>query len=163
MRNYRLAEQAVRNSSMGAVADEVSKNQRKTLGLLRYRLPLLISVGAWLTGWSERGGGVKPAVSLIEAMQASLPQPHIPEIKWRWFADLSGSAFALAVLGLLEALAIAKAIAHKSGQQLDYNRQILAEGVGNLVGGFFRAMPGEGSLSRTTINFQAGAVTRFSG
>ena len=70
---------------------------------------------------------------------------------------------AIAVLGLLEALAIAKAIAHKSGQQLDYNRQILAEGVGNLVGGFFRAMPGAGSLSRTAINFQAGAVTRFSG
>jgi SulP family sulfate permease len=67
------------------------------------------------------------------------------------------------VLGLLEALAIAKAIAHKSGQQLDYNRQILAEGVGNLVGGFFRAMPGAGSLSRTAINYQAGAITRFSG
>jgi len=124
---------------------------------------IFLSVAAWAAGWSEHGGGVKPAVSLIEAVPASLPQAHIPEIKWHWFVDLSGSAFAIAVLGLLEALAIAKAIAHKSGQQLDYNRQILAEGVGNLVGGFFRAMPGAGSLSRTAINYQAGAVTRFSG
>jgi SulP family sulfate permease len=77
--------------------------------------------------------------------------------------DLSSSALAIAVLGLLEALAIAKAIAVKSGQWLDYNRQILAEGLGNLVGGFFRCMPGAGSLSRTAINYQAGAVTRFSG
>lgn len=46
MRNYRLAEQAVRDSGMGAVADEVSKIQRKTLGLLRYRLLLLVSFGA---------------------------------------------------------------------------------------------------------------------
>jgi SulP family sulfate permease len=137
----------------------------------RYRLPQLdmffvlvvVSGAAWLAGWSEHGAGVKPAVSLIEAVPASLPAPHIPEIKWHWFVDLSGSAFAIAVLGLLEALAIAKAIAHKSGQQLDYNRQILAEGVGNLVAGFFRAMPGAGSLSRTAINFQAGALTRFSG
>lgn len=137
----------------------------------RYRLPqldmffvlIVVSGAAWLAGWSEHGAGVTPAISLIEAVPASLPAPHIPEIKWRWFVDLSGSAFAIAVLGLLEALAIAKAIAHKSGQQLDYNRQILAEGVGNLVAGFFQAMPGAGSLSRTAINFQAGALTRFSG
>jgi SulP family sulfate permease len=137
----------------------------------RYRLPqldmffvlILVAVAAWLAGWSEHGAGVKPAVALIEAVPASLPQPHVPEIQWLWALDMSGSAFAIAVLGLLEALAIAKAIAHKSGQTLDYNRQILAEGVGNLVGGFFRCMPGAGSLSRTAINHQAGAMTRFSG
>jgi len=137
----------------------------------RFRLPqldmfvvlVLVSAAAWSAGWSEHGGAVKPAISLIEAVPASLPGFHIPEIKWHWFIDMSGSAAAIAVLGLLEALAIAKAIAHKSGQQLDYNRQILAEGVGNLVGGFFRCMPGAGSLSRTAINYQAGALTRFSG
>jgi SulP family sulfate permease len=137
----------------------------------RFQLPqldmfvvlVLISTVAWLAGWSEHGAGIKPAIALIEAVPASLPAAHIPDIKWHWFVDLSGSAFAIAVLGLLEALAIAKAIAHKSGQQLDYNRQILAEGVGNLVGGFFRCMPGAGSLSRTAINYQAGALTRFSG
>lgn len=137
----------------------------------RYRLPqldmllvlLLVSAGAWALGWSEHGPGIKPAVSLIEAVPASLPSFHIPEIRWHWFIDLSGSAVAIAVLGLLEALAIAKAIAHKSGQELDYNRQIMAEGVGNLVGGFFQAMPGAGSLSRTAINYQAGAVSRFAG
>jgi SulP family sulfate permease len=69
----------------------------------------------------------------------------------------------IGILGLLEALAIAKAIAHKSRQQLDYNRQCLAEGLGNLVGGFFRCMPGAGSLSRTAINYHAGAESRFSG
>ena len=137
----------------------------------RFRLPqldmfvvlILVSMGAWALGWSEHGQGIKPAVSLIEAVPATLPTFHIPEIRWHWFLDLSGSAVAIAILGLLEALAIAKAIAHKSGQQLDYNRQILAEGIGNLVGGFFRAMPGAGSLSRTAINYQAGAATRFSG
>jgi SulP family sulfate permease len=66
------------------------------------------------------------------------------------------------VLGLLEALSIAKAVAHSSRQQLDYNRQCLAEGVGNVVGGFFHCMPGAGSLSRTAINYQAGAVSRLS-
>jgi len=137
----------------------------------RYRLPqldmfavlVIVSGAAWAAGWSAHGGTAKPAIPLIEAVPASLPGFHIPQVQWHWFIDMSGSAVAIAVLGLLEALAIAKAIAHKSGQHLDYNRQILAEGVGNLVGGFFHCMPGAGSLSRTAINYQAGALTRFSG
>ncbi|MDT5078294.1 MAG: sulfate permease, SulP family, partial [Mycobacterium sp.] len=72
-------------------------------------------------------------------------------------------ALAIAFIGLIEALSIAKAIAHQSQQKIDYNRQILAEGLANLAGGFFQSLPGSGSLSRSAINFQAGAATRFSG
>jgi SulP family sulfate permease len=137
----------------------------------RYRLPqldmfavlLVVATAAYLAGWTQHDATSRPAVALIEAVPASLPQAHIPEIQWHWMLDMSGSAVAIAFLGLLEALAIAKAIAHKTRQPLDYNRQCLAEGVGNLVGGFFRCMPGSGSLSRTAINYQAGAMTRFSG
>jgi SulP family sulfate permease len=64
---------------------------------------------------------------------------------------------------LLEALAIAKSIASTTRQPLDYNRQCLAEGLANLVGGFFQCLPGSGSLTRSAINFQAGAATRVSG
>jgi sulfate permease, SulP family len=124
---------------------------------------IAITLAAYFAGWSTPAPGAKPAIELIETVPSSLPRPHIPEVKLAWALDLSSSAAAIAVLGLLEALAIAKAIAQKSGQRLDYNRQILAEGLGNLVGGFFRCMPGAGSLSRTAINYQAGAVTRFSG
>jgi SulP family sulfate permease len=137
----------------------------------RFKLPQLdtlfvfvaLTLAAYFVGWSTAAPGSKTAISLIEAVPSSLPGLHVPEVKLEWALDLSSSALAIAVLGLLEALAIAKAIAVKSGQRLDYNRQILAEGLGNLVGGFFRCMPGAGSLSRTAINYQAGAVTRFSG
>jgi SulP family sulfate permease len=70
---------------------------------------------------------------------------------------------AIAFVGLIEALSIAKALANLSKQKLDYNRQILAEGLANLTGGFFQCIPGSGSLSRSAINYQAGAETRFSG
>jgi sulfate permease, SulP family len=94
---------------------------------------------------------------------ASLPRPHIPEIKFWWVKEMSSSALAIAFLGLLEALAIAKSIANDTRQQLDYNRQCLAEGLANLVGGFFQSLPGSGSLTRSAINYQAGAVSRMSG
>jgi len=124
---------------------------------------ILLSGAAYLLGWSQSAPGVKSAIPLIEAIPAALPSFHIPTPKPEWLLDLSSSAVSIGILGLLEALAIAKAIAHKSRQQLDYNRQCLAEGLGNLVGGFFRCMPGAGSLSRTAINYQAGAQSRFSG
>jgi sulfate permease, SulP family len=66
-------------------------------------------------------------------------------------------------VGIIEALSIAKAIAYQTQQRIDYNRQIMAEGLANLTGGFFQSLPGSGSLSRSAINFQAGAKTRFSG
>ncbi|MFM0277627.1 SulP family inorganic anion transporter [Paraburkholderia sediminicola] len=137
----------------------------------RYRLPqldmfvaLLIVAGAvYALGWSQPGEGGHTSVAVIGALKAGLPSPHIPEIHWSWIGQLSSSAVAIAFLGLLEALSIAKSIAHHTHQPLDYNRQCLAEGVANLVGGFFRCLPGSGSLSRSAINYQAGAVTRFSG
>jgi SulP family sulfate permease len=116
-----------------------------------------------LLGWSDPAVLGADAVSLVEKVPAALPAFHVPRIDVAWVSHLFSSAFAVGILGLLEALAIAKAIAQKSRQPLDYNRQCLAEGVGNLVGGFFQCIPGAGSLSRSAINYQAGAQSRWSG
>jgi SulP family sulfate permease len=125
---------------------------------------LIIAAGfAAFFGWSIPSATGKTLLSVVGTVPASLPAPHIPVIKWEWFSDLSSSAFAIAVLGLLEALAIAKSIAHQTGQKLNYNKQVLAEGLANLTGGFFQSLPGSGSLTRSAINHQAGASTRASG
>jgi SulP family sulfate permease len=137
----------------------------------RYKLPLvdmllvlvITGVVAYVAGWSTPGPGGATAVSIAGKIPANLPAPHIPEIKTAWFGELSKGALAIAFVGLIEALSIAKALANLSKQKLDYNRQILAEGLANLTGGFFQCIPGSGSLSRSAINYQAGAATRFSG
>ncbi len=137
----------------------------------KYQLPqmdmisvlIIVSIGAYLLGWTIPGDGGKTAVAVSNSIPASLPLPHIPEIKFAWISQLSSGALAIAFLGLLEALAIGKAIANQSGQILDYNRQCLAEGLANLSGGFLQCLPGSGSLSRSAINYQSGAKTRFSG
>lgn len=124
---------------------------------------VVLGVVAYLAGWTVPGPSGKSAVGVAGIVPAALPTFHIPAIKLKWLWDLSTDAFAIAFLGLLEALAIAKAIANETRQPLDYNRQILAEGLANLAGGFFRSLPGSGSLSRSAINYQAGGATRFSG
>ena len=118
---------------------------------------------AYAAGWSISGADGKTAVPLSLKIPQSLPSPHIPHVDVSTFGELSRGALAIAFIGLIEALSIAKAIAHQSQQKVDYNRQILAEGLANLTGGFFQSLPGSGSLTRSAINFQAGAASRFSG
>lgn len=137
----------------------------------RYGLPqldllavlVIAAVIAYAAGWSTPNRGGNTAVALTAKIPQSLPTPHIPDVQIGLLGQLSEGALAIAFIGLIEALSIAKAIAHQSGQRIDYNRQILAEGLANLTGGFFQSVPGSGSMSRSPINFQAGAASRFSG
>lgn len=137
----------------------------------RYRLPqmdmllalIIASVVAARFGWSAPRPEGKTIVSVVGTVPAALPSFRIPEIQLEWVPRLLGSTVAISFLGLLEALAVAKSIATHTRQPLDYNRQCLAEGIGNLVGGFFQSLPGSGSLTRSAINYQSGAITRMSG
>jgi SulP family sulfate permease len=128
-------------------------------------LAVLIITGliAYFAGWSVPGAGGHTAVSVAAKIPRSLPTAHIPEVHTDWLPELSSGALAIAFVGIIEALSIAKAIAYETQQKIDYNRQIMAEGLANLGGGFFQCLPGSGSLSRSAINYQAGARTRFSG
>ena len=137
----------------------------------RYRLPqfdmlavlIIVSLIAFFAGWTVPGANGKTLIGIAGSVPSNLPTPHIPAVKLVWAWDLATDSVAIAFLGLLEALAIAKSIANQTRQTLDFNRQCLAEGIANLVGGFFQCLPGSGSLSRSAINFQAGAATKFSG
>ena len=124
---------------------------------------IITALVAYLAGWSVPGANGHTAVSVAAKIPRSLPSPHVPEVHTEWLPHLSTGALAIAFVGIIEALSIAKAIAYQTQQKIDYNRQIMAEGLANLAGGFFQSLPGSGSLSRSAINFQAGAKTRFSG
>ncbi|ORA85491.1 SulP family inorganic anion transporter [Mycobacterium malmoense] len=137
----------------------------------RYRWPqidmlavlIITALIAYLAGWSIPGANGHTAVSVAAKIPRSLPTPHVPELHTGWLPQLSTGALAIAFVGIIEALSIAKAIAYQTQQKIDYNRQIMAEGLANLAGGFFQSLPGSGSLSRSAIDFQSGARTRFSG
>jgi SulP family sulfate permease len=127
-------------------------------------LALVLSAAiAAALGWSHPGPAGERAVSVVGNVPAGLPSFHIPQVKFEWVSQMAGSSLAIALLGLLEALAIAKSLAQQTRETLNYNRQCLAEGLANFCGGLFQCLPGSGSLTRSAINFQAGAVTRWSG
>jgi sulfate permease, SulP family len=137
----------------------------------RYKLPkidmlaglIIASLVAAYFGWSLPTASGKSLISTVGTVPAAFPGFYIPQADLGSISKLLTGALAISLLGLLEALAVAKSIAVYTREPLDYNRQCLAEGVGNLVGGFFQSLPGSGSLTRSAINYQSGAVTRASG
>ena len=131
----------------------------------RLRVPLpsfliaIVTMAAVVVVFDLEDGGV----SVIGAIPSSLPALEAPHFSWSEARGLASSALAIAILGLLEAIAMAKAIASRTRQKLDINQQCLSEGVANLAGSFFQCFPGSGSLTRSSINQQAGARTQWSG
>jgi SulP family sulfate permease len=112
---------------------------------------------------TARFGLDQQGVKVVGDIPAGMPAFRLPRLDAVQIRELSTSALAIALLGLLEAISMAKAIAAVTRQKLDLNQQCLSEGVANLAGSFFQCMPGSGSLTRSAINQQAGAQTQWSG
>ncbi len=102
-------------------------------------------------------------LSLVGRLPGSLPKPSIPAIDLQQAESLIGGAVALAILGMIETVGIGKSVAMKTGQRIDANREFMAQGIANLVGGCFQNIPGSGSFTRTALNQMAGARTRLAG
>src|SRR5262245_12135467 len=122
-------------------------------------LPAIFAMAAVVWWWGLDQQGVK----VVGTIPAELPRFSLPEIDWPRVRELASSSLAIALLSLLEAIAMAKAIANHTGQKLDMNQQCLSEGLANLTGSLFQCFPGSGSLTRSTINHLAGAQTQWSG
>jgi SulP family sulfate permease len=105
----------------------------------------------------------RQGVRVVGTIRGGLPAPAWPHVPVAYWRELSESALAIATLGLLEALAMAKNLAGKTGQKFDLNQQCLSEGLANLAGSFFQCIPGSGSLTRSAINHHAGAFSQWSG
>lgn len=102
-------------------------------------------------------------VKVVGEIPARLPGFRIPVLTVEMLQELAPSALAIATLGLLEAIAMAKSIAAQTRQKLDLNQQCLSEGAANMAGAFFQCIPGSGSLTRSAINQAAGGVSQWSG
>lgn len=126
-------------------------------------LPEFLIVVVVMAALTARFGLVDQGVKVVGDIPAALPSPRLPPVGAPYLRDLAGSALAIALLGLLEAISMAKAIAAVTGQKLDMNQQCLSEGFANFAGSFFQCMPGSGSLTRSAINQQAGGQTQWSG
>ena len=101
-------------------------------------------------------------IKLVGEIPASLPPFSVPDLSFSTVQSLAGEAFAVALLGLIEAVSISRAVATKSEQRVDSSQEFIGQGMSNLVGSFFSCYAGSGSFTRTGVNYEAGAKTPLS-
>ena len=103
------------------------------------------------------GGG-----AVVGVVPKGLPAMSIPKIDMKIMLHLFPYAAIISLLGFMEAISIAKAMAAKTGQRLDPNQELIGQGLANMIGAAGKSYPVSGSFSRSAVNLQAGAVTGLS-
>ncbi len=102
-------------------------------------------------------------VSLVGDVPRGVPSPSIPSVDFNTLASLWGGALVVAAFGLVEAVSIAKRLAVQAGDKWDANRELIGQGLANIVAGIFKGFPVGGSFSRSALNFQLGAKSPMAG
>lgn len=103
------------------------------------------------------GGG-----AVVGSIPKGLPSFSMPEHNLKVMLRLLPFAAIISLLGFMEAISIAKAMAAKTGQRLDPNQELIGQGLANILGAVGKSYPVSGSFSRSAVNLQAGAVTGLS-
>jgi len=101
-------------------------------------------------------------IHLVGEIPAHLPPLSLPDFSFATLTQLAPGAFAVALLGLIEAVSISRAVASKSNQRINSNQEFMGQGLSNVVGSFFSSYAGSGSFTRSGINYTAGAKTPMS-
>jgi SulP family sulfate permease len=126
--------------------------QGVTLDETRYYLRKLNAEGFKLVGGGE----------VVGAIPEGLPSIQMPSLNLDALGSLLSAALVISLVGFMEAISIAKAVAARTKERIDPNQELIGQGLANVVGSFSQAFPVSGSFSRTAVNMNAGAKTGMS-
>ncbi len=103
------------------------------------------------------GGG-----EVVGNIPRGLPSFSLPHIDYHIILHLLPFVVIISLIGFTEAISVAKAMAAKTGQRLDPNRELIGQGLANICGAVAKSYPISGSFSRSAVNLQSGAVSGLS-
>ncbi len=117
---------------------------------------VLCIVLSWALDFEGMGGHV------VGRIEGGLPGFSIPFIAAGDIWQLFVTAMVIALIGFVEAISVAKAIASQTRQRLSANQELVGQGIANMTAGLFQGYTVSGSFSRSAVNFAADARTGFS-
>lgn len=119
-------------------------------------------VSSLLAAWLFPGE-VATIGSSFGAIPSSLPQLHLPTITWERIVSLLQPALVIALLGGIESLLSAVVADGMTGTRHNSNRELVGQGIANIVAPLFGGIPATGAIARTATNIRSGAVSPMSG
>lgn len=100
------------------------------------------------------GGG-----RVVGNIPAGLPTFSIPRLHGDLLLPLLPGALVMALIGFLEATSISKAISAMTRERINPSRELIGQGLANIVGSFFQSFVVSGSFSRSAVAARTGART----
>jgi MFS superfamily sulfate permease-like transporter len=135
----------------------------------RFLIVVFSAVFTWKFGWDKQGleilGDIK---SKGKPFPVHFPL-HVSHLKYA--SDAFSTSFVIALLGFFESSVAAKSLgagegrhvkSHIKNVNLSANRELVALGVANIVGGLFMALPAFGGYGRSKVNASTGGRTPMS-
>ncbi|MCS5590277.1 MAG: sulfate permease [Candidatus Thioglobus sp.] len=130
--------------------------------LIRPKFPYLL-IGMFVGGFlAFYLSSFTDSIETVGVMPAYFPPLSSPNFSLNSLKSLAPEAFAIALLGLIEASSIGRSIATKSNQRINPSQEFIGQGTSNIVGSFFSGYASSGSFTRTGVNFESGARTPLS-
>jgi len=132
---------------------------RTRLGALGMVVAVVVGslTAAMLNLWIPRP--VATIAQLVD-VPSTLPAPALPDLSQ--IPGLALPALSLAFVCIIQGAGVSRGLPHPEGRTVDASRDVVGQGIGNLIAGLFRGMPVGGSLSASLLVVQAGAKTRLS-
>jgi SulP family sulfate permease len=132
---------------------------RRFLKKAPYMIVALVVGALTAFGLNLALGAEHTGIRTLGALPSALPPLSRPDLSADTVRNLMGIALGVTVLGLTEAMSIARAIALRSGQHIDANQEFIGQGLANMFASFFSAYPASASFNRSGLNYEAGART----
>ena len=100
---------------------------------------------------------------VIGDVPTGLPTLRLPDISWSVLDGVLTPALTIALLGSIDSLLTSLIADSMTRTRHDPNRELVGQGIGNMLAGFLQALPGAGATMGTVVNIRAGGRTRVSG
>ena len=149
LRKLQVVRRTDANGETAAIYPADKAPQGVELDDTRYRIRSVTASGFKLVGGGE----------VVGSIPEGLPSVKMPSFSLDALGSLLSAALVISLVGFMEAISIAKAIAAKTKQRLDPNQELIGQGLSNMVGSFTQAFPVSGSFSRSAVNQNSGAKT----
>jgi SulP family sulfate permease len=159
---------------LSALYDQVNHTHAMTLIISTLSLGLMLSLKYWAKGlpnsmilllvatavvWFFRLDLV--GVSVVGNIPQGFPDFIVPSVSLTQIQQLIPTALAIAFIGFIESIAVAKKMARENRYELEPNKELIGLGMANIVGSLFQSMPVAGGLGRSAVNNAAGARTQL--
>ena len=101
-------------------------------------------------------------VEVIGDLPASIPEFNLISISVPYLGEILTKSLSIALLGLIQTLAVVKSLTARTGEEADINKEFIGQGIINIGCSFFSSFAIAGSFAKSFANYQAGAKTRLS-